>query len=236
MSRERESEHGGHVSARFEKKRNFGEKKRSERKKEEMSDNGKKNRIENGIGAVETRKFISELFRKSSKDSFEILEDYLGWLQKARVAYLEYKHSKSGGKKLNSDREDELRRLIVDDTDLEYEFTLSSGPGGQNVQKNETATKVMHTKTGIFAEKSDRSQFANRKEARNVLWNRVLEHLSKVEKSIDPGLSFENEIERIFCKAVGVDYQSLVGSQKGEFDSAWESVFGVKPEIKSQTL
>jgi len=58
--------------------------------------------------------------------------------------------------------------------DLQEEFTLSSGAGGQNVQKNSSAVRLVHKPTGLVVEVQDqRSQLQNRQRARQILAARL---------------------------------------------------------------
>jgi len=60
--------------------------------------------------------------------------------------------------------------LALDDADISVEFSRSSGPGGQNVNKRETAVRVVHTSTGLSAHSdSERSQVANKEKALAIL-------------------------------------------------------------------
>lgn len=60
--------------------------------------------------------------------------------------------------------------------DIQEEFTRAAGAGGQHVQKNSTAVRVVHIPSGIVVEVQDeRSQLQNRLRARQILLSRLYE-------------------------------------------------------------
>lgn len=62
----------------------------------------------------------------------------------------------------------------IPEEDLNIEFTKSSGPGGQNVNKRETAVRVVHieTKLSAFVD-SERSQNQNKEKALEIVRGKV---------------------------------------------------------------
>ena len=64
----------------------------------------------------------------------------------------------------------------LDPNDLEITSTFSSGPGGQHMQKNATAIRIVHKPTGMMVNvQSERSQTQNKRVALSILQARLQE-------------------------------------------------------------
>ena len=67
-------------------------------------------------------------------------------------------------------RFEENKEMVIPEDDLKVEFARSSGPGGQNVNKRETAVRIVHVPTGLAVHaEGERSQAQNRSKALEIL-------------------------------------------------------------------
>lgn len=120
------------------------------------------------------------------KDTVEIIGDYTyGFLRKENGVHRLVRISPYDAKQLRHTSfalvevlpqlpEVELSKVKIPPEDVKVEFSRSSGPGGQNVNKVETAVRVVHLPTGVTASsESQRSQSQNREKAMALLTSKL---------------------------------------------------------------
>jgi peptide chain release factor 2 len=83
--------------------------------------------------------------------------------------------------------------IDINEKDLRIETYRSSGAGGQNVQKNDTAVRITHVPTGIVVQcQNQRSQVQNRERALQILKARLFEMERKKREAELATLKGEN--------------------------------------------
>ncbi len=75
-----------------------------------------------------------------------------------------------------------IKEINIRPDELKIDHFRSSGPGGQNVNKRETAVRITHIPTGIVVEsQKERNQLKNKENALSVLSARILEKRQEAE-------------------------------------------------------
>jgi peptide chain release factor 2 len=79
--------------------------------------------------------------------------------------------------------------IDIDEKELSITFTTSSGPGGQNVNKRETAVRIVHepTKLSVLID-SERSQLQNRDKAMEILRAKIYNRREEEKRAKESGM------------------------------------------------
>lgn len=88
------------------------------------------------------------------------------------------------------------KEMKIDPKDLRVDLYRSSGPGGQNVNRRETAVRVTHIPTGLSAaSQSQRSQLQNKEKALEILWAKLSKLMREKQKDVVDALREKVSIE-----------------------------------------
>lgn len=82
-----------------------------------------------------------------------------------------------------------LSDLDIPETDIRVELSRSSGPGGQNVNKRETAVRVVHIPTNLSAQSdNERSQAQNKEKAMQILYGKIYKAMEEERIAKEKGM------------------------------------------------
>ncbi len=89
-----------------------------------------------------------------------------------------------------------INDIELKDDELDIQFSTSSGPGGQNVNKRETAVRIVHLPTNLSTHvESERSQAQNKEKALEIIKGKVY-HKQEVDRKAEArGLSISKTTE-----------------------------------------
>ena len=84
----------------------------------------------------------------------------------------------------------DVGELHIPDDELEVSVARSGGPGGQNVNKRDTAVRMTHTPTGISVQvTSERSQAQNREKALEMIRGKLFKMREEAQTKKSRGFS-----------------------------------------------
>lgn len=93
----------------------------------------------------------------------------------------------------------------IPDSEIRYETTRASGPGGQHVNKTDSAVRATHISTGLSVKvQTERSQLANKRLALQLLDNKLMvlnetmERDSKAERRMQHHETERGNAKRVF--------------------------------------
>ncbi len=141
--------------------------------------------------------------------------------------------------------------LVIEPKDLRIDTYRSSGPGGQHMQKTDSAVRITHIPTGtVVACQDERSQIKNKAKAMRVLRARILEvkiadeakRISSARKTqIGTGdrsekiRTYNFPDRRVTDHRINFTSHQLEGILEGQMDELFEALLKAEAEKKNES-
>jgi peptide chain release factor 1 len=137
---------------------------------------------ESGLGGVKT--LIAQIADSSGENIYELLKQESGVHRVQRVPATERSgrvHTSTASVAIMPEVEEKV--ININPNDLDISTFRSSGPGGQNVNKVETAVRILHKPSGIVvAVQSERNQLGNKERALSAIRAKLYERQQEEEQ------------------------------------------------------
>ena len=135
-----------------------------------------------------TTRIDSDTIEIKGEDAFNILRKEYGVHRLVRISPYDAKKLRHTAfvlvEVLPLLRQVDTDNINIPEKDIRVDFTRSSGPGGQNVNKVETAVRIVHIPTGLAASSQiERSQARNRERALTILKTKLLKLMEEKQET-----------------------------------------------------